>query len=166
VKELYSQKSYRYKVYISTCFKRGGDQGVIWQRWPLDWFACELEGGVNDFGIPRDIQLPELCGIAFFFATAQSNLQSNAVAISQCEPGLVQPHTHFFNATSDSGPGSATILKPSICIRFCAELVSIDWHGLVIDYYTAFHPASPLFLSFLLLSIFPASFNDLIYRYP
>jgi hypothetical protein len=49
VKELYSQKSYRYKVYISACFKRGDDQGVIWQRWPLDWFACELEGGVNDF---------------------------------------------------------------------------------------------------------------------
>jgi hypothetical protein len=49
VKELYSQKSYRYKVHISACFKRGDDQGVIWQRWPLDWFACELEDGVNDF---------------------------------------------------------------------------------------------------------------------
>jgi hypothetical protein len=35
----------------------------------------------------------------------------NAVAISQCEPGLVQPHTHFLNAVSDSGPGSATILR-------------------------------------------------------
>ena len=66
VKEFYSQNSYRYKVYISACFKRGDDQGVIWQRWPLDWLACELEGGVNVFQ-----EFPEV-----------SNFLSSAVLLS------------------------------------------------------------------------------------
>lgn len=57
------------------------------------------------------MQLPELCGIAFIFATAQSGLQLNAVVISQCEPGLVQPHTHFLNATSDSGQARQQFLR-------------------------------------------------------